>query len=505
MDELPEMEFNRTLLRIIETLHVASNQSINSSFWASSFHLSDDQIQQIISLVKTRISNKTYDAVDIPAVKTVIMVAYVIIIIVGLLSNATVIFVIAISKSAITVTSLFVISLSISDLTLCVFSLPIQLHYQLTGSWVFGEVVCRISLPAFAVPMFVSTSSIFIIAFDRHRLVVHPFKKRLTVRLTSLLIVGDLFMSVFFASPVMYYTVYKEVYHPLKGSVKIVCNERWPASELRLAYSVFVFFVLFCIPLIMTAALYFQIYLCLSKKSYNPKKYSRVNDKSSRKNIEETRALGSKHESKRCRKSKSVASPSRSIAAVGQFQNSLTPHFKSSDFRESCPSPQLSNSSCNIPNRNMKRRFNKTNRILIATVINFFICWTPWNVFGLLTEINPYITKAVHFKVFDLMLKWLAMLSVCINPLLYCWLNENLRCEVNAISLKIRSSSRVHSNLISSFTSNQRRHKTTKLIKASEMCQENPGNKTPQPKICVNDPSSLEALPVINASSANEA
>ncbi|ESN94122.1 hypothetical protein HELRODRAFT_142283, partial [Helobdella robusta] len=278
-----------------------------------------------------------------------IIVMYVIIISAGFISNFSVILVIGCSKSLKSVTNLFVVSLSASDLALCLFSLPIQLHYQLTGNWAFGKLLCHLTLPAMAIPMFVSTSTIFMIAFDRHRLVVHPFKKRLTIKKTILVIIFNVMLSVVFASPVLYFTEY----YQLDEFNKFECREHWTVhANIRKLYSVFVFIVLFCLPLFITAILYFQIYVCLANKSYKPGKY------------------------------KNSSSSIKNITVV-------------------------------------KRRFYKTNRILMATVVNFCVCWTPWNSFLL-----------PHIGLLDLIFKWMAMLSVCINPLLYCWLNENLRCEV---------------------------------------------------------------------------
>ena len=62
---------------------------------------------------------------------------------------------------------MFVVCLAVSDLALCIFSLPIQLHYQLTDNWNFGSTLCRIVFAAFAVPMYLSTVTIMLIAIDR--------------------------------------------------------------------------------------------------------------------------------------------------------------------------------------------------------------------------------------------------------------------------------------------------------------------------------------------------
>ena len=64
-------------------------------------------------------------------------------------------------------TNVFVVCLAVSDLALCLFSLPVQLHYQLTDNWYFGSALCRVVFAAFAVPMYLSTVTVMLIAVDR--------------------------------------------------------------------------------------------------------------------------------------------------------------------------------------------------------------------------------------------------------------------------------------------------------------------------------------------------
>jgi len=64
-------------------------------------------------------------------------------------------------------TNVFVVCLAVSDLMLCMFSLPVQLHYQLTDNWFFGDALCRVVFAAFAVPVHLSTVTVMLIAVDR--------------------------------------------------------------------------------------------------------------------------------------------------------------------------------------------------------------------------------------------------------------------------------------------------------------------------------------------------
>lgn len=110
-------------------------------------------------------------------------------------------------------------------------------------------------------------------------------------------------------------------------------------------------------------------------------------------------------------------------------------------------------------------RKKRTNKILMAIVICFAICWSPWALYSLLLEIKAFQRRSAverflerhrncsrvlndtfdtffqpvedttmyspidpqHVKLIDLILKVVAMSSACINPFLYGWLNESLR------------------------------------------------------------------------------
>lgn len=73
--------------------------------------------------------------------------------------------------------------------------------------------------------------------------------------------------------------------------------------------------------------------------------------------------------------------------------------------------------------REKKRR---TNRMLIAMVAIFGICWFPLN---LVNVINDIINIGTYFHLLFFLAHCMAVSSCCYNPFLYAWLNENFRKE----------------------------------------------------------------------------
>ena len=117
------------------------------------------------------IDDAEFDALQRPVVRALIVTLYVIVIVVGVIGNALVIVnIVSVSNKNMQKTmKIFVVSLALSDIGLCAFSLPVQLYYQTTNRWIFGQVMCQFVFAAFAVPMYVSTMTILFIAIFRYR------------------------------------------------------------------------------------------------------------------------------------------------------------------------------------------------------------------------------------------------------------------------------------------------------------------------------------------------
>lgn len=77
--------------------------------------------------------------------------------------------------------------------------------------------------------------------------------------------------------------------------------------------------------------------------------------------------------------------------------------------------------------REMKRR---TNRMLIAMVTIFGICWFPLNLINL---INDVVDLGSIFHLLFFLTHCMALSSTCYNPFLYAWLNENFRKEFKQV------------------------------------------------------------------------
>ncbi|CAF0925701.1 unnamed protein product [Didymodactylos carnosus] len=77
-------------------------------------------------------------------------------------------------------------------------------------------------------------------------------------------------------------------------------------------------------------------------------------------------------------------------------------------------------------------RKKRTNRMLIAMVVIFAICWLPLNIVHMVSEFHRQELKNNYTTLF-LTTHVIAMSSTIYNPFLYAWLNDNFRKEFQQI------------------------------------------------------------------------
>ena len=143
--------------------------------------------------------------------------------------------------------SLFIICLALFDALTPLFSIPFDFALEENGYvWPFGGFLCRVIWPAATLTATCSALTLASISLDRYRLLLHPFKARLTRRGVWLLIVSNIVVGVAVVIP------YVTVLDVQDGS----CNETWPSEKSRKAYTVVLFLVQYALPLVFMTVMY---------------------------------------------------------------------------------------------------------------------------------------------------------------------------------------------------------------------------------------------------------
>ncbi len=190
----------------------------------------------------------------------IVIVLYALVIVPGALGNTLVVLTVIKAPQMRTATNIFIANLALADIFVCVFDLPLNAHYQITGSWAFGEALCHVIPAAFAVVVYASTLSLTMIAIDRYLLIVKPTMTRLSIQKAMLALLGIAIISVAVASPIAIYAKYTVHQYDDLNYHTTVCSEEWPSVLSRRLYTVLTLIFQFVLPLVLIAILYTLIF-----------------------------------------------------------------------------------------------------------------------------------------------------------------------------------------------------------------------------------------------------
>ncbi|XP_037609015.1 neuropeptide FF receptor 2-like [Sebastes umbrosus] len=313
-----------------------------------------------------------------PSVAAVFTVSYLLIFLVCMVGNGVVCFIVLRSKNMRTVTNLFILNLAISDLLVGIFCMPTTLVDNIITGWPFGSVVCKLSGMVQGISVSASVFTLVAIAVDRFRCIVYPFKQKLTIATSKLIIIiiWVLAVSIMCPSGVMLQVTKEHRVRIVLGSNNDThpfywCRENWPNQEMRKIYTTVLFANIYLAPLSLIVVMYARIGITLSKTA-----------------IPQMRGNGSVSEE-----------------GGGNSKSSMEGRHT------------------------ISKRKNRVIMMLLVVALLFILSWLPlWTLMMLsdyasLTEhqyrvINIYVYPLAH---------WLAFFNSSVNPIIYGFFNENFR------------------------------------------------------------------------------
>ncbi|XP_061589331.1 neuropeptide FF receptor 2-like [Cololabis saira] len=313
-----------------------------------------------------------------PSVAAVFTVSYLLIFLVCMVGNGVVCFIVLRSKNMRTVTNLFILNLAISDLLVGIFCMPTTLVDNIITGWPFGSIVCKLSGMVQGISVSASVFTLVAIAVDRFRCIVYPFKQKLTIATSKLIIVIIWVLAVFIMCPsgVMLQVTKEQTVRIILGSNSETrpfywCRENWPSQEMRKIYTTILFANIYLAPLSLIVIMYARIGFTLFKTTLPP------------------------------------ISGSGTTPGVGISNNKV----------------------CMEGRHTVSRKKKRVIMMLLVVALLFILSWLPlWTLMMLsdyasLTEhqyrvINIYVYPLAH---------WLAFFNSSVNPIIYGFFNENFR------------------------------------------------------------------------------
>ncbi|XP_022797484.1 galanin receptor type 1-like [Stylophora pistillata] len=146
-----------------------------------------------------------------------------------------------------TASNFLILNLAICDLVTPLISIVFDFILEENNyDWIYGEAMCSILWPTQTYFTCASSLTLAGISLDRYRIILHPFKIRLTSKQISLLIFLVHVCSLVAVAPYGYFLVLRN------GS----CEENWPKFSYRQAYTFFLFLVQYAMPLVIMIFMY---------------------------------------------------------------------------------------------------------------------------------------------------------------------------------------------------------------------------------------------------------
>lgn len=317
---------------------------------------------------------------------------YSIIFILSVVGNGLVILTLVQNQRMRTVTNVFLLNLSVSDLLLAVLCMPFTIIPQLMRNFIFGEFMCVTIRYFQAVSVGVSCFTLVTISLERYFAIVEPLRSRRwqTRSHSYKCIMGIWLLAFVLMIPI---AASQEVIQ-IGNSNRYACREIWPKNlqEVEIAYSVFLCAILFVIPLFIMALAYgriaYGLWIDISQQVID-------NTESIQYKLSKEEGLGSQ------------TTPLRE----GHHQKNGGDHVS---LRHS-----------NLHHCVASRR--RVIRMLFVIVMEYFVCWTPLYICST-WKIIHYLS--IHERVSNLawsLMLLLAYVSSFVHPVTYCFMNKNFR------------------------------------------------------------------------------
>lgn len=217
--------------------------------------------------------------------------------ILGTVGNLLVIFIILFRvKSNISQKShnCFLVNLALSDLVLCLFTMPLNTYRSLKVYMTFPPAFCKLADSFPAINIYVSSLTIVTISIYRYLVVCYPYKKIIGNCSTLIIMISIWLLAIGAASPLFIYSESIPVYddslietmvkvmcsHSMNDSCQMksyrmyqrlhVCHESWPQhGRLHLFYTMLMLFLQFILPIFIICLTYYQIMLKLRERKYH--------------------------------------------------------------------------------------------------------------------------------------------------------------------------------------------------------------------------------------------
>ncbi|XP_002730513.1 QRFP-like peptide receptor [Saccoglossus kowalevskii] len=229
----------------------------------------DSDFQQLLEYFTTHFNftDNDYilsaDDLAIPATEQLfLMCGFILSMALSVVGNLIVIIVLACGTRSWTDLNIFLVNLSLADLTMAIFCMPFTFPTIMKGHWIFGKAMCPIVVSLQQISVCVSIYTLTAIGIDRYYAVLYPFKLRVTKNRAKYIVFLIWIVSILLSVVVLVTARSRPVdlndFIDTPEDIVFFCSERVsPAAAM--GYEFFILVITYIIPLCILSYTYYNI------------------------------------------------------------------------------------------------------------------------------------------------------------------------------------------------------------------------------------------------------
>ncbi|XP_063316094.1 neuropeptide Y receptor type 5 [Pelobates fuscus] len=383
----------------------------------------------------------------------------------GFMGNLLILLAIFKKRKQKTIINYLIGNLAFSDILVVLFCSPFTLTCVLLDQWIFGEIMCHVVPFLQCVSVLISTLMLMSIALVRYHMIKHPLSANLTANHGYFLIaiVWTLGFTICSPLPVFHKIInLREAFNLESLMNSYLCIESWPSDSYRIAFTISLLLVQYILPLSCLTISHTSV--CRSIGSRLPNKDTKVEENEMiNLTLQQPKTIHSDVEisssrrwsyscvrKHRRRYSKKTASVVPAILRRHQESNTGDiPETSTTERSHTLPSSaylpgvpicfemkpdensELNNMiSVSKSITRIKKRSRKVFCRLTVLILAFAVSWMPLHLFHLVTDFNANLISNRHFKLVYCICHLLGMVSCCLNPILYGFLNDGIKADL---------------------------------------------------------------------------
>lgn len=392
---------------------------------------------------------------------------YTLVSLLGFMGNLLILMALMRKRNQKTTVNFLIGNLAFSDILVVLFCSPFTLTSVLLDQWMFGRVMCHIMPFLQCVTVLVSTLILISIAIVRYHMIKHPVSNHLTANHGYFLIATVWTLGFAMCSPLPVFHSLVELQETFGSALlsnRYLCVESWPSDAYRIAFTICLLLVQYILPLVCLTVSHTSV--CRSISCGLSTKENQLEEKEminltlhpSQKSGPQVKLPSSqkwsysfirKHRRRYSKKTACVLPaparpplencPGRLLEHAGSRKSPLPSSSKFVPGVPTCFEVRPEENSdvhemrVNQSIMRIKKRSRSVFYRLTILILVFAVSWMPLHLFHVVTDFNDNLISNRHFKLVYCICHLLGMMSCCLNPILYGFLNNGIKADLRSL------------------------------------------------------------------------